>query len=916
GSHTLDAIEIRGGTVTIAVGTTLTVPGLLTLTDGNLNGGTIEALGDISLLAGFDGETGTILIAGTGDQAWTGSANTTTSDLADVVIDKPSGTLFLVGTVRMNTASWTWLNGSIDPGASTIYFDSTVTISGTHSLFDVYLSGGTHTVAAGDTLTALGALTLDNGTINGGTIAGAGDITQLSTFDGGTGMLAITGGATQTFTGSATTAAGTLPDLEINKSGGAVTLSGTIRTTRDWTHLAGAVDPDGSTVVFAGTLTIDAGGMDFADLLVNAGTATLAANLTVAGDLTVAAGSLAIGSNTVFVAGDVTINGGLAVTTGTLDMNGLTGQTLGGAAAIGLYDLSINDPAGVTQTTTVTVAGTLDLSGPLTFNGESLSIANAITGAPNNLTGDATSTLIINGSGLGIIIPSSLTALLNLALSNANGAALAGPLTVDGTVTLAGGNLDAGSDVLSIGPAGTVNRTSGHVVGDLQKWVAAGSGMTLTYEIGDVATYTPVALTFGTVALTGQLTASTTAGEHPSIGSSPIFAPRDVNRWWTLTNAGVAFDTLDVVFTFAPTDVDPGAQTSQFIVAKWDGAWTSPTSGANTATTITASGLTSLSQFAVGEPEADLTISKAGPASATAGVLAGFDYTLVVHNVGPGDNVGGFTVTDTLPAGVTFRALGSDGRCAAIGQVVTCTNAVGLIVDADDTFVIHVTLSSTVGAGTVLANSATVTSTATGDPDGSNDGSAVVSTVVTTSADLADLVVDSPDPVLAGQTLTYTITVTNLGPSDAHGVTLTDVLDPFLGGATYCLDVGAGCGPSSPWTGSVNLGTIAAGSSVVVVISATVAPGTPDGTVIANTASAGATTPDPDSLNNGSSTTTVVSVPALRLLPSPSGSLADTHAVLAGNVSPLMLLVPIVAWLALLSALAVQGARRRSPRSG
>ena len=57
------------------------------------------------------------------------------------------------------------------------------------------------------------------------------------------------------------------------------------------------------------------------------------------------------------MAGDVTVNGGLTVTTGMLEMDGLTGQILGGAAAIDLYDLSINDPAGVTQTTTVSVAG-------------------------------------------------------------------------------------------------------------------------------------------------------------------------------------------------------------------------------------------------------------------------------------------------------------------------------------------------------------------------------------------------------------------------------------------------------------------------------------------------------------------------------------------------------------------------------
>jgi hypothetical protein len=623
GDHSLDAVELHAGNVTVAPGDNLTVMGLLTLTDGNLNGGTIEALGDISLLATFDGETGTILVAGTADQTWTGSANNSSSDLANVVIDKPSGTLFLVGTIRMTTASWTWLNGVVDPGTSTVYFDTTVTIVGTHSLFNVYLSGGAHTVAGGDTLTAFGTLTLDNGTINGGTIAAAGPIGQLSTFDGGTGMLEVTGTADQTFNGTATFAAGNLPDLQISKAGGTLILNGTIRTANDWTHIAGAVDPDGSIVVLAGALAVDATGMSFNDLRVASGTATLTSNLTVNGDLTVAAGTLAIGSNTVSVAGDVTIDAGLTVTTGTLSLDGLAGQILGGAASIGLYDLTINDPAGVTQTTGVAVAGTLDLGGPLDFSGETLSISHTIIGVPNDLTADAAATLVINGSGSGIVVPSSLTTLRNLSITNVNGAALAGPLTVDGTLTLAGGNLDAGSDVLSIGPVGTVNRTSGHVIGALQKWVAAGSGVTATFEIGDATTYAPVSMTFGMVAIPGQLVASTTAGEHPNIGTAPIYAPRDLNRWWKLTNNGVGFDLLEILFTFAAADIDPGAQTGQFIVAKWDGAWTVPTSGANTATAITAYGMTSLSEFAIGEtlPQVSVTAVPA-PIPTPVGALA------------------------------------------------------------------------------------------------------------------------------------------------------------------------------------------------------------------------------------------------------------------------------------------------------
>lgn len=44
------------------------------------------------------------------------------------------------------------------------------------------------------------------------------------------------------------------------------------------------------------------------------------------------------------------------------------------------------------------------------------------------------------------------------------------------------------------------------------------------------------------------------------------------------------------------------------------------------------------------------------------------------------------------------------------------------------------------------------------------------------SADLKITKTDSPDPVIVGSTLTYTIEVQNLGPDDATGVTVTDQL--------------------------------------------------------------------------------------------------------------------------------------------
>ena len=113
GSHSLNDVTFNGAgvTYTVAAGTTLTVPGSLTLTDGNINTGTVEAQGPISQASTFDGNTGTLLIDGAGAQVFTGASTTAAGNLPSVVINKPSGTLTLVGTIRTGH-NWTYTAGA------------------------------------------------------------------------------------------------------------------------------------------------------------------------------------------------------------------------------------------------------------------------------------------------------------------------------------------------------------------------------------------------------------------------------------------------------------------------------------------------------------------------------------------------------------------------------------------------------------------------------------------------------------------------------------------------------------------------------------------------------------------------------------------------------------------------------------
>ncbi len=399
GSHALNNVELRSGTVTIAAGTTVTVMGLTTLTDGDLNGGTLEAHGNVNLAGTFDGETGTLRIAGTTNQTLSGGASTTVGDVANVLIDKPSGTLFIVGTIRISTAAWTWLQGAVDAGTSLLVLEAGTTISGSHTLHDIHLRGGAHTVGAGMP-TAGGTLTLEDGTVDGGTLGAAGAITQLVTFDGGSGTLVVVGAADQTFTGASIVWSGDLPNIDVDKTAGTLTLAGTLRLDgANWVHTGGAVDAAASTVVFSGTSGIGAPGMAFNDLTVNGGVTTLSADLDVDDELLVmSASTLDAAGFTVAAGGDMTVDGSFAAGGGALLLDGAVPQTLGGAsAAIGLFDLTTSNPAGVSLDLDVQVDGTLTLNGPIDFGGQLLGIANPIAGTPTNLTGNPASALEVFG---------------------------------------------------------------------------------------------------------------------------------------------------------------------------------------------------------------------------------------------------------------------------------------------------------------------------------------------------------------------------------------------------------------------------------------------------------------------------------------------------------------------------------------
>ena len=286
---------------------------------------------------------------------------------------------------------------------------------------------------------------------------------------------------------------------------------------------------------------------------------------------------------------------------------------------------------------------------------------------------------------------------------------------VTGTLTLASGRITTGGSKVVVTSTGNVVRTSGHVFGNLQKHVPTGSALSIAFEIGDATSYTPVIVSFGNVTVSGDLIARTNAGDHADIANSGVSPTNSVNRWWTITNSAIGFDYYDVALNFVGADVDPSSDPSIFIVAKRDGGtWMHPTVLARTATSTAAGGLTSFSEFVVGQPVADVGVSIAGSPEPV--VLSDtITYTITVENAGPAlaSNV---VLSDPLPAGVAYQsANSSQGSCTETSGSVTC--ALGdLPATATATIAVRVTTST---PGTFI-NAVTVTSTET-DPDTTNN---------------------------------------------------------------------------------------------------------------------------------------------------------------------------------------------------
>jgi len=241
--------------------------------------------------------------------------------------------------------------------------------------------------------------------------------------------------------------------------------------------------------------------------------------------------------------------------------------------------------------------------------------------------------------------------------------------------------------------------------------------------------------------------------------------------------------TVDVARCAIPT-LSPGATLTMTVVGRVSPDAPAGMSIANTATAASDTGDPDPADNEVSSsvtttaPQADLATTKTASNAVAGGQVT---YTVTVRNNGP-SSAAQVSLADALPAGlIPVSAESSRGTCS-LAATVTCAlgslpgpQAGGATTEAVVTIVAD--LPPDFAAGT-MRNTATA-ATSTTDPVAGNNA-ATVATGVTAQADLSLSKVADPLQPAAGSNVTFTLTVSNAGPSTARAVDLVDTLPPGL----------------------------------------------------------------------------------------------------------------------------------------
>ena len=367
----------------------------------------------------------------------------------------------------------------------------------------------------------------------------------------------------------------------------------------------------------------------------------------------------------------INVEGNFSISSGTFDFNQYTSNSSGkGITTLNLFGNYSQTGGTMTETATNTGRGDFNFTktGTQYFTKTSGTISNTINFKINSgsivdlgtsiLTGAGTFTLL-SGGGLNIgsadgitqnsafgnvqvtgtrsystgadytynglvaqVTGNGLPVTVNkLTLNNSNHVTLAGTTSVSNTLTFTSGNFITASDTLIVGTStsilGAISRTSGHVVGNLKRWIGATAASNVLFPVGTTNYYEGINYTFTVAPSTaGSITATYTATD-PGRNGLNLFDLTDsitsigYGLWTSTPGNGTSGGTfsVDITATALPS-VSDFINLHLLRRANSGSPWTiagvhSIGTGSNSIPIVHRVGMTSHGQFGIGSGSAN-----------------------------------------------------------------------------------------------------------------------------------------------------------------------------------------------------------------------------------------------------------------------------------------------------------------------
>lgn len=486
-----------------------------------------------------------------------------------------------------------------------------------------------------------------------------------------------------------------------------------------------------------------------------------------------------------------------------------------------------------TATATPAEPGTSSKSATSTAQATRIPVLSILKTGPATITSgeQITYTVTVNNTGASDAMGLTITDVVPASIKNVSWTS-----TVGGAAVIDAGNSGSGNNLSVVAdiPAGAANKVTLTIRGTVD---ASFNG-----NIVNTATATPSEST----AVAVSSTATTTASRKPDLsisktGPATLVSGQNISYTIVVNNHSSSDAKAMVITDMVPVEVgtvtwsavaagtaiingtangsgnnislnaDLPAGTANNITITVNGKIASSYSGSlNNTATVTPAEAGAVAKSATSTTVVSrtpvLSIQKTGPETISAGQQ--IHYSLTITNTGSADALLA-TIADAIPAGITnvnWTAI-SEGMANITGAASGSTNALSFVanIPAGLANIIRVNIQGDVSSSATgaLLNTATVTPA---EP-GTTPGSSTVSTTLKSVPGIT-LSKSGPSEIAAGQTVTYTLTAGNSGPSDATNLSITDLVPMPLTNVSWKA--------TAEGTATITTGASGTGSNVAV----------------------------------------------------------------------------------------------------